>query len=119
MSVIDYAPILIVILLASGLAMVFWLGSILLGPSHKNKVKGAPFECGHPSSGNPGRRFSVKFYSVAILIILFDIEAVFLFPWAVSFGSIGIVALISMGFFIGILFLALFYAWAKGGLEWD
>ncbi len=119
MLTVDYAPILVMIALAVFLAAVFVLGSVFLGPSHKNPRKQAPFECGHPSDGNPRKRFSVKFYSVAILIILFDVEAVFLFPWAVAYGGLGLFALIEMVLFLGILVLALVYAWGKGGLEWD
>ncbi len=119
MTPVDYAPILVMIALASVVAVVFVLGSVFLGPSHKNARKQAPFECGHPSDGAPRNRFSVKFYSIAILIILFDVESVFLYPWAVAYGGLGLFALVEMVLFLGILIIALAYAWGKGGLEWD
>lgn len=119
MSVADYTPILVMMALAGGLVMIFTLGSIFLGPSHKTETKQMPFECGHPSEGYPRVRFSVKFYAIAILFILFDIEVVFLYPWAVVFGELKLFALMEMGLFLGVLFLALIYVWAKGGLEWD
>lgn len=119
MYVIDYVPVLIIFAFALGLAMVFVLGSVYLGPSFKTRTKAMPFECGHPSTGNPNRRFAVKFYTIAILFILFDVEAVFLYPWAVAYGGLGLFALVEMALFLGVLFLALAYVWKKGGLEWD
>jgi len=119
MSGSDYIPILVMVAMAGGLVVVFWLGSELLGPSQKSETKQMPFECGHPSDGYRPRRFAVKFYGIAVLFILFDIEAVFIYPWAVALGELKLYALIEMLFFLGILFLALAYVWAKGGLEWD
>jgi len=105
--------------LAGVVAAVFVLGSVLLGPRHRNKVKDMPFECGHPSEGHTRKRFAVKFYGIAVLFILFDIEAVFLYPWAVVYGELKLFAMVEMMIFLGILLLALWYVWAKGGLEWD
>ena len=99
--------------------VIFALGSVYLGPSHPSARKNMPFECGHPSTGAPRGRFPIKFYGIAVLFVLFDIEAVFLFPWAVVYGELGLFALVEMLIFLGVLFLALFYVWAKGGLEWD
>ncbi len=119
MYAIDYVPVLIMLAFAVGLAMVFTLGSIFLGPSYKSDKKDMPFECGHPSEGAPNRRFAVKFYGVAILFLLFDIEAVFLFPWAVVYGELKLFALVEMGIFLVMLGFMLAYVWSKGGLEWD
>jgi len=119
MFMVDYAPIIVLVALAFGLALFFVLGSIFLGPSLKDERKSMPFECGHPSRGMPRTRFAVKFYGVAVLFILFDIEAVFLFPWAVVYGGLGLFALVEMVIFLGVLGLALAYVWAKGGLEWE
>lgn len=116
---VDYLPILVLLALAGGLAVFFLLGSMLLGPSHRNEIKQAPFECGHPSLGQPKQRVAVKFYGIAVLFILFDIEAVFLYPWAVVFDKLGLFALIEMAIFLAVLGLALAYVWSKGGLEWD
>jgi len=119
MTAVDYAPILVLMVLAGGLAVVFVLGSVFLGPRLPSKAKNEPFECGHPSQGMPPTRFAVKFYQVAILFVLFDIEVVFLYPWAVVYGMMGLYALVEMALFLGILTLALVYVWAKGGLEWE
>lgn len=119
MTIYDYIPILVMMGLAGFLVVFFWLASEFLGPSHRSGWKMMPFECGHPSDGFRSRRFAVKFYGIAILFILFDIEAVFLYPWAVVLGELKLFALIEMILFIGILFVALYYTWVKGGLEWD
>ena len=119
MYTIDYIPILIMLAMAVGLAMVFVLGSVFLGPALKNRNKLTPFECGHPSEGNPNRRFAVKFYGIALLFILFDLEAVFLYPWAAVYGQLQLFALLEMGVFLFIFALLLAYVWSKGGLEWD
>lgn len=115
----DYLPILVMMALAGAVVLVFILGSVYLGPRSVHETKLMPFECGHPSSGYRPRRFAVKFYGVAVLFILFDIEAVFFYPWAVVFGELKLYALLEMLIFLGVLFLALFYVWSKGGLEWD
>ncbi len=119
MIALDYAPILFLLALGGGLAVFFLLGSVFLGPALKNPIKAKPFECGHPSEGQPSQRFSIKFYSIAILFILFDIEAVFIFPWAVALGGLKLFGLIEMLIFLVVLAVALAYVWAKGGLEWD
>jgi NADH-quinone oxidoreductase subunit A len=119
MSTVDYAPILVMVALAGFLVVVFLLGSVFLGPRLISKTKLMPFECGHPSRGNPNRRFAVKFYGIALLFLLFDVEAVFLYPWAVTFNALGLYALAEMAIFLGMLILAFLYVWAKGGLEWE
>jgi NADH-quinone oxidoreductase subunit A len=119
MLLVDYAPILVMMALAGVLLAVFWLGSVLLGPKQEGRSKQDPFECGHPSQRAPKRRFAIKFYGIAVLFILFDIEAVFLYPWAVVFGELKLFALVEMFIFLGLLFLALVWVWSKGGLEWD
>jgi len=90
-----------------------------LGPKRRNPVKEETFECGNIPVTPARERFSVKFYSVAILFVLFDIEIVFLFPWAVVFRTLGVTGLISMTLFIGVLLLGLVYAWKRGALQWD
>ncbi len=90
-----------------------------LGPKKRSPVKDEPFECGETPFETPGRPFSVKFYLIAILFVIFDIDLAFLFPWAVVFREIGVLALYSMVVFIGILALALWYIWKKGALQWD
>ena len=119
----QYLPVAVYILIVlfTGVAM---LGlSVLLGPKNKIAGKGTPYECGVPVEGEARQRFSIRFYIVAILFVLFDIETVFLIPWAVTYknllGSLGGVVIAEMLVFIGILFTGYIYAWRRGGLDWD
>jgi NADH-quinone oxidoreductase subunit A len=121
-------PILIVFLVAVALASLLLALSSFLGPRRPSAIKSEPFECGNPSSGPARDRFNVKFYLVAILFLVFDIEAVFIYPWAVLFsdsvkgreGSLSpAFALVEMVLFVAILLVGLTYAWRKGALEWD
>jgi len=94
------------------------LGAVL-GPKRRSELKMQPFECGNPPSGDARGRFDVKFYLVAILFVLFDVEAAFLFPWAVVYHDLGLAGLTSMGIFAVILGFGLLYVWKRGALEWD
>jgi NADH-quinone oxidoreductase subunit A len=115
---LSYLPILILVLLAGGFALVtLWLSSVL-GPRRPSKDKLSTYECGIDPVGSARERFSVKFYLVAMLFIVFDIEIVFLYPWAVILNSLGLFGLVEMFFFLGILLIGLLYVWKKGGLEW-
>src|SRR5947199_9699278 len=105
------------------LAGVFAVGSLMasgmLGPNRPDPVKLSAYECGNDPVRLPsGERFSVKFYLVAMLFIIFDIETIFLFPWAVSFRSLGLFGLVEMAVFIGLVFVAYVYIWRKGGFDW-
>src|SRR5436190_10669954 len=105
------------------LAGVFAVGSLMasamLRPNRPDPVKLSGYECGNDPVRLPsGERFSVKFYLVAMLFIIFDIETIFLFPWAVSFRSLGLFGLVEMAVFIGLVFVAYVYIWRKGGFEW-
>ncbi len=116
----DYLPILIL----AGLALLFAIGTLtasaLVRPSRPTPVKLSPYECGIVPERLPkGERFSVKFYLVAMLFIIFDIETIFLFPWAVTFRRLGLFGLAEMAVFIGLVFVAYVYVWKKGGLEWE
>jgi NADH-quinone oxidoreductase subunit A len=93
----------------------------LLGPHRRTPqpAKESPYECGVPLLGEARQRFSVKFYLVALLFVLFDIEAVFLFPWAVIYRGLGLYGLIEMLVFVGLLFVGYLYAWKRGGLDWE
>ena len=115
----QYLPIVVTFVLTGALvtAMVF-IGQ-LLGPQRPNPAKGDAFECGNPPSGSAWGRFSVKFYLTAILFILFDVEVVFMYPWAVTFRRLGWFGLGEMLVFMAVLGLALLYVWRKGALEWD
>ncbi|WP_303721577.1 NADH-quinone oxidoreductase subunit A [Malonomonas rubra] len=115
----NYLPILILI----GIAFAFALGSVifsgLIGVKKPSEVKLAPYECGMPLLSSVQERFSVKFYIIAMLFILFDIECVFLYPWAVMFKRLGIFGFVEMGVFILILLVGFIYVWKKGALEWE
>jgi NADH-quinone oxidoreductase subunit A len=91
----------------------------LLRPSHPTRVKTEAFECGNPASGPAWGRFSVKFYLTAILFIVFDVEVVFLYPWAVMFRRLGMFGFVEMAVFVGVLALGFVYVWRKGALEWS
>jgi NADH-quinone oxidoreductase subunit A len=114
----EYVPVLITLLLSIGLASTFILLASILGPKRTLRVKMEPFECGVEQVVSPRRRFDVKFYLVAMLFILFDIEAVFLYPWAVLFRRLGWFGFIEMMVFIAIVAMGLVYVWKKGALDW-
>lgn len=90
-----------------------------LGPKTLNPAKADPFESGNPPKGDARIRFSVRFYLVAMLFLIFDLEVVFLYPWAIYFRNLGLFGLVQMGIFLGILLIGFAYAWRKGALEWD
>ena len=119
-----YLPILLSIAIAVVFSLLFvWL-SKAFGPSRPSATKEAVYECGMPPIGTAHQRFSVKFFLVAVLFILFDLEAVFIYPWAVVFkefveNGMGLYILMEMGFFIFILFLGWFYVLKRGALDWD
>jgi len=115
----DYLPIGILVLLASLFAAGNILLSSVLGPRRPNPEKLSPYECGIMPVGTARQRFSVKFYLVAMLFIIFDMEIVFLYPWAVVFHELKVFGLMAMGTFLVILLVGYFYAWKKGGLEWE
>lgn len=122
----DYIPILIMMAAAAAVGTVVLIVSALLGPKRPNRRKDTPFECGVPtyeaSGGVTNNRFSVRFYLVAILFLLFDVEVVFFYPFAVvykEFLSVNSFILMEMGVFVGILLVGYFYVLRKGALEWE
>ena len=116
----DYLPILILAVLAAVFAVASMGVSSLLRPRKPTPAKLAPYECGiEPERLPKGERFSVKFYVVAMLFIIFDIETIFLFPWAVGFRALGLFGLVEMVVFIGLVFVAYLYVWRAGGLDWE
>jgi len=115
----SYLPILVLILCAMALAVGSTVFSFLIGQKKPSAIKLAPYECGMPLIGTARQRFPVKFYIIAMLFILFDIEAVFLYPWAVVFKKLGMFGFIEMGVFIAILLVGYIYVWKKGALEWE
>jgi len=118
-SVAAFIPILIMVIVAVGFA-AFTLGaSHFLGTRVYNKAKSLPYECGVTPVGNARERFHTRFYLVAMLFIVFDIETVFLYPWAVVFKQLHVFGLIEMGVFLLILLAGFVWIWGKGALEWD
>jgi NADH-quinone oxidoreductase subunit A len=116
----EYLPVLVLAVLAFVFAVLSLMASALLRPNRPTPAKLAPYECGiEPERVPKGDRFSVKFYVVAMLFIIFDVETIFLFPWAVGFRQLGLFGLVEMAIFIGLVFVAYVYVWARGGLEWE
>jgi NADH-quinone oxidoreductase subunit A len=115
----QYLPVLIMLVLSVAQAVGMVVLSSVLSPGGKTKIKSSPYESGMTPLGNPRERFSVKFYVVAILFIVFDVETVFLLPWAVSARQLGWAGFGAAGIFIFILTVGLIYEWKKGALEWD
>jgi NADH-quinone oxidoreductase subunit A len=116
----QYLPVVILAALALAFAVLSLAVSSLLRPNRPTPAKLAPYECGiEPERLPKGERFSVKFYIVAMLFIIFDIETIFLFPWAVGFRRLGLFGLVEMVVFIGLVFVAYVYIWRSGGLDWE
>jgi len=116
---IEYLPILVFLGIAVGFACFAVAASHLLGQHKPSAVKQAPYECGMPTVGPTYRRIPIKYYIIAMLFLLFDIEVVFLYPIAVVFQAYKSVAFLTMVVFIGILIIAYVYIWKKGALEWE
>ena len=116
-----YTPVLVLALIAAGFAVFSVVMSALTGPKRYNRAKYDSYECGIEPTPQPvgGGRFPVKYYITAMLFIVFDIEIVFLYPWAVSFNQMGTFALVEMVLFIVTVFVAYVYVLRRGGLEWD
>ena len=114
-----YVPILLLFTVALALAAVFFILGGAIGPKNPTPEKMIPYECGSESTGARFVKPSVKFYLTAILFVVFDIEAVFIYPWAIQFRSLGWMGFATMGSFIALLVVGLVYVWKKGALEWE
>jgi NADH-quinone oxidoreductase subunit A len=115
----EYVPVVIMLFLAAATAVGMLVATTMIGPKHKFAGKMEPFECGESPIVSPKQRFSVKFYLVALFFVIFDIEAVFVYPWAVLFKELGMFGFIEMMIFIFILAIGLIYVWRRGALEWQ
>ncbi len=113
-----YLPLLVHLGMAMGIAAGMVALSALLGWRRPSRVKAQPYECGMTPTGDASHRFSVKFYLVAMLFILFDVEVVFLYPWAVIFRELGMFGFYEMLVFIAVILVGFFYIWKKGVLDW-
>lgn len=116
---IQYLPIVIQFFVAAGFVATTMIATHLLGPKRKSKVKLDTFECGIESQGNARIPFSIKYFLVAILFVLFDVEVIFMYPWAVNFKQLGVTGLIEMMIFMGLLLTGFFYIIKKGALKWE
>ena len=115
----EYWPILFFIVVATGLGLVLLAIGTLLGPKRPTSKKQSAYECGFEAFEDARMKFDVRYYLIAILFIIFDLEIAFLFPWAVVFKQIGVVALVEMGLFLALLVVGFVYVWKKGALEWE
>ena len=114
-----YFPVLVLLVIALAMSVGFVLLSQALGPKRYDRIKYSVYECGVDPLTPAAVRVSVKFYLLAILFILFDLETAFLYPWAVLFRSLGLFGFVEMAVFVGILLVGLVYAWKKGALDWQ
>ncbi len=115
----DYLSIIIFLFIALGLSIGFILINFLASPNNPDPEKLSAYECGFEAFGDSRMEFDVRFYLVAILFIIFDLEIAFLFPWAISLGQIGLLGFWSMMIFLSILTVGFIYEWKKGALEWE
>ena len=115
----EYLPILIFLGIAIGLSATMVIASLIAGRSKPDSEKLSAYECGFDAFDDARRQFDVRFYLVAILFIIFDLEVTFLFPWAVVYGQLGVYGFWSMMVFLAVLTIGFAYEWKKGALEWD
>ena len=115
----DFFPILLQFIVAAGFVVTTMVATHLLGPKRKSKIKLDTFECGIESQGNARAPFSIKYFLIAILFVLFDVEVIFMYPWAVNFKTLGINGIIEMLIFMVLLLTGFFYIIKKGALKWE
>jgi NADH-quinone oxidoreductase subunit A len=118
-SPIDYLPIFIMFTIAVGFAVVALIFTHILGPKRKTKIKLESFECGIEPQGNARVPFSIKYFLVAILFVLFDIEVIFMYPWAANFKELGMLGVIEVFSFIALLLVGFYYMLSKNALKWE
>jgi NADH-quinone oxidoreductase subunit A len=115
----EYIPVLIFLGVAAGLGLVLLALGFLIGHGRKDDEKLSPYECGFEAFDDSRMKFDVRYYLVAILFIIFDLEIAFLFPWAVSLDTVGKFGIAAMGIFLAVLVVGFIYEWKNGALEWD
>jgi NADH-quinone oxidoreductase subunit A len=115
----NYIPVLIFLAIATGIGLLLLALGFLFGSGQKDEEKLSAYECGFEPFDETRMKFDVRYYLVAILFIIFDLEIAFLFPWAVSLDAVGTFGLIAMGIFLALLVVGFIYEWKKGALEWD
>jgi NADH-quinone oxidoreductase subunit A len=115
----EYFPIVLMAIVALGFVVTTMVATHWLGPKRKTKIKQEAFECGIESQGNARSPFSIKYFLVAILFVLFDVEVIFMYPWAVNFRELGVFGLLEMFSFMGLMIVGLIYVIRRGALNWD
>jgi NADH-quinone oxidoreductase subunit A len=115
----EYWPILLFLAVSSVIGISLMVLGSLFGPQRPSAEKLSPYECGFEAFEDARMQFDIRYYLIAILFIAFDLEIAFVFPWAIIFRSLGIVGLVEMGIFMGLLVLGFVYIWKKGALEWE
>lgn len=115
----EYWPVVLFLVVAAGLGIVLVAIGLLAAPHRPESEKLSPYECGFEAFEDARIKFDVRYYLLAILFVIFDLEIAFMFPWAVVFERIGLIALIEMILFIGLLAIGFIYIWKKGALEWE
>ncbi len=118
-SPIDFLPIALMFMVALGFVATTMFVTHKLGPARKTKIKSATFECGIEPEGNARVPFSIKYFLVAILFVLFDVEVIFMYPWAVNFKTLGLVGFLEMLTFVAFLLVGFYYILKKGALKWE
>ena len=116
---LDYFPVLVLLLIASAIGLGALVAGLLVRPRRPYPQKLTPYESGNPPISEPRYKFSVKFYIVAMLFVVFDVEAVFMYPWAVAYDKLGIFGFVEMMLFIFILLIGYIYVWKKGAFNWE
>jgi NADH-quinone oxidoreductase subunit A len=116
---IDYVPLFVILVLAVAMGVLILLIDKFLGPHRPTEKKGKPYESGMMPYGEAVRRIHVRYYLVAVLFILFDVDVIFFLPWAVSFRKLGVLGFVEMLVFVAILAVGFIYIWKKGALEWE
>ena len=118
-TAVHYLPIIIQLIFASGFVAATMVVTHIIGPRVVTKKKSKAFESGIQSVGNARQPFAIKYFLTAILFVLFDVEVIFLYPWAVNFDALGIQGIITMGLFVGLLLVGFFYILKSGALDWE
>jgi len=115
----EYLPTLLFLFVATGIGIVLIVTGNVLGPKYHNPEKYTAFECGFPAFEDSRMQFDIRYYLIAIQFIVFDLEIIFIVPWATVFRELGVLGLVEMGIFVGMLLIGFIYVWKKGALEWE
>ncbi|MBC7989206.1 MAG: NADH-quinone oxidoreductase subunit A [Luteimonas sp.] len=115
----EYLPTLLFLIVATGIGIALLVIGNLLGPKRPSAEKLSPYECGFAAFEDARMQFDVRYYLIAIQFIIFDLEIIFIVPWTLVFHDLGVRGLVTMGLFVGMLFLGFVYVWKKGALEWE